>query len=98
MVRIIIPYHLQTLASCDKEIALAVEEPVSVRAVVRALEARYPMLSGTIIDHHTGERRPKVRFFACAEDVSLNSLDAELPVAIATGEEALMVVGAISGG
>lgn len=98
MVRIALPFHLQTLAQCDKEVQVEVEGPVSVLTAIRALEARYPMLSGAIIDHYTGERRPKVRFFACAEDVSLRPLNTELPPAVAAGQEPLMVVGAISGG
>ena len=98
MVRIALPYHLQVLARCDSEVQIAVPAPVSVLSAIRALEARYPMLKGTIIDHHTGQRRPRLRFFACARDVSLQPLDSELPAAIANGEASLLVVGAISGG
>ena len=98
MVRIVLPFHLQTLAQCDAEVTVAVSGPVSVLSAIRALERQYPMLSGTIIDHYTEQRRPKVRFFACARDVSLDPLDTELPKAVASGEEPLMVVGAISGG
>lgn len=98
MVRIVLPFHLQTLASCEAEVEVEVTGPVSVLSAIRALEARYPMLSGAIIDHYTGERRPKVRFFACAKDVSLQALNSELPPAVATGKEPLLVVGAISGG
>ncbi len=98
MIRIMIPYHLQVLARCDSEVSVKAEEPVSVLSAIRALESRFPMLKGTIIDHHTGQRRPKIRFFACAQDVSLEPLDSQLPAAIASGEEPLMIVGAISGG
>ncbi len=98
MVRVVIPFHLQTLSSCDKEQEVSVEGAVTVRSIIHALEQRFPMLSGTIIDHYSGERRPKVRLFACGEDVSLDSLDKELPKPIAAGEEPLLVVGAISGG
>lgn len=97
-VRVQIPFHLQTLAHCNKEIELAVEDAVSVASIVRALEARYPMLSGTVLDHYTGQRQPKIRFFACGEDVSLLPLETELPPDIANGNEPLMIVGAISGG
>lgn len=98
MVRVQIPFHLQTLAHCDKEVQVKVEGPVSVLSVIRALESRYPMLAGAIIDHNTGQRRPKIRFFACGEDVSLESLDRQLPEKVATGHDPLMVIGAISGG
>lgn len=98
MVRVQIPFHLQTLAHCDKEVQVDVAGPVSVLSAVRALEARYPMLAGAIIDHNTGQRRPKVRFFACNEDVSLAPLDTQLPDEIAKGCEPLLVIGAISGG
>jgi len=97
-VRIQIPYHLQTLAHCDKEVVVAVDGGVSALSVVRALEARFPMLSGTILDHNSGQRQPKLRFFACGEDVSLLPLDTELPPAIGSGAEPLMIIGAISGG
>ncbi len=93
-----IPFHLQTLAHCDKEVELQVKGRVSVLSIVRALESRYPMLAGTIIDHHSGKRQPKVRFYADGEDVSLQALDSELPQAIGLGRQALIVIGAISGG
>ena len=92
-----IPFHLQTLAHCDKEVELQVKGRVSVLSIVRALESRYPMLAGTIIDHHSGKRQPKVRFYADGEDVSLQALDSELQ-AIGLGRQALIVIGAISGG
>ncbi|MEQ8315233.1 MAG: MoaD/ThiS family protein [Gammaproteobacteria bacterium] len=97
-VRITLPFHLQTLASCGQEVEVEVQGTVSVLTVIRALEAKFPMLKGTIIDHYSNQRRPKVRFFACSKDVSLQALDTELPAAVASGEEPLMVVGAISGG
>ena len=98
MVRITLPFHLQTLANCGQEVEVDIQEKVSVLSAIRALEAKFPMLSGTIIDHYSKQRRPKVRFFACAKDVSLQALHSELPPAVATGKEPLLVVGAISGG
>jgi len=98
MVRVQLPFHLQTLAHCDREVEVAVNGPVSVLSAVRALEARFPMLKGAIIDHHTGQRRPKVRFFACAEDVSLQPLETRLDARVASGAEPLIIIGAISGG
>lgn len=97
-IRVQIPFHLQTLAQCEREVTVNVVEPVSVGSAVRALEARYPMLSGTVIDHYTGQRQPKVRFFACGEDVSLLPLDTPLAEGVVEGREPLMIVGAISGG
>ncbi len=97
-VRVILPFHLQTLAGCAPEVKVEVDGSVSVLSTVRALEQKYPTLRGAIIDLYTGERRPKVRFFACAEDVSLLPLNSELPQEIGLGKEPLMVVGAISGG
>ena len=97
-VRVRIPFHLQTLAQCANEVTVQADEPVSVVSVVRALEARYPMLSGTVIDHYKNQRQPKVRFFACGEDVSLRALDTPLDAAVGEGTEPLMIVGAISGG
>ena len=97
-IRVVLPYHLRTLAKVDKETTLSVSEPVTMRAVLDALEARYPMLRGTIRDQVTQERRPFLRFFACEEDISLNSPDAALPEAIATGAEPLLIIGAIAGG
>jgi molybdopterin synthase sulfur carrier subunit len=98
MIRVVLPYHLRTLAGIDGEVELVVEPPVSTRAILDALEARYPMLRGTIRDHATGRRRPLVRFFACAEDVTHDSPDAPLPEPIATGREPFHVIGAIAGG
>ncbi len=98
MIRVILPAHLRTLARLDGEVALPVEGPVTRRAVLDALEARYPMLRGTICDQVTQQRRPFVRFFACQRDLSHESPDAPLPEAIATGAEPFLIVGAMAGG
>jgi sulfur-carrier protein len=98
MIRVILPPHLRTLAHVSAEVKLAVEGPVTQRSVLDALEARYPMLRGTIRDQVTGQRRPMLRFFACEEDLSLEPPDAPLPDAVASGAEALWIVGAIAGG
>jgi sulfur-carrier protein len=98
MIRVVLPAHLRTLARLDGEAQLQVEGPVTQRSVLDALEARYPMLRGTVRDHVTQRRRPFVRFFACEEDLSHEPLDAPLPDPIATGAEPFMVVGAIAGG
>lgn len=97
-VQVVLPYQLQNLAGIDREVELDVRAPVTPRAILEALEACYPMLRGAIIDHATGERRPRLRFFACQEDVSHDSLDSPLPEAVARGEEAFVIIGAISGG
>ena len=98
MIRVVLPTHLRKLARVDGEVTLEVEGPVTQRAVLDALEARYPMLRGTIRDHVTQRRRPFVRFFACEEDLSHESPDASLPDAVATGAEPFLVVGAMAGG
>jgi hypothetical protein len=98
MIRVILPYHLRTLARIDGEVQLEVASPITLRSVLDALEARYPMLRGTIRDHVTLQRRPFIRFFACQEDLSHESADAPLPDAVASGAEALFVIGAIAGG
>jgi sulfur-carrier protein len=98
MIRVILPYHLRTLAQVGAEVQLEVEGPVTSRSILDALEARYPMLCGTIRDHVTKERRPLLRFFACDEDRSLEPPDAPLPAAIASGAEPFFIVGAIAGG
>jgi hypothetical protein len=98
MIRVILPPHLRTLARVGMEVALEVEGPVTQRSVLDALEARYPVLRGTIRDHVTHERRPFLRFFACQEDLSHESPDAPLPAAVARGEEPYTVLGAIAGG
>jgi hypothetical protein len=98
MIRVELPAHLRTLASIKGEVTLDVAEPVTQRSVLDALEAKYPMLQGTIRDHVTLERRAFLRFFACAEDLSHESPDALLPEAVAMGKEPLLVVGAVAGG
>ena len=98
MIRVYLPAHLRMLARLNGEVELTVEGPVTQRSVLDALEARYPMLRGTIRDHVTQQRRPFVRFFACADDLSHESPDAPLPDAVATGAEPYMIVGAIAGG
>lgn len=96
MIRVVLPAHLCTLAKCDKEIH--VDADATQRAVIDALEGRYPALRGTLRDPNTGSRRAFVRFFACEEDLSHESPDAPLPDAVATGTEPLLVIGAMAGG
>jgi molybdopterin synthase sulfur carrier subunit len=98
MIRLILPPHLRTLAQVRGDVELDVEHPVTQRSVLDALEARYPMLRGTIRDHVTQQRRPFLRFFACEEDLSHESPDAPLPDAVVSGKEPLIVIGAIAGG
>ena len=98
MIRVELPAHLRTLAHVEGDVQLEVEGQVTVRSVLDALEARYPMLRGTIRDHVTQERRPFLRFFACQEDLSHESPDAPLPEPVASGAEPFMIIGAIAGG
>ncbi len=98
MVRIILPYHLKMLAKIIGEVELDVAAPVTLRAVLDALESHYPMLCGTIRDQTTGVRRPMLRFFACEQDFSNEPPNAQLPAEIAAGTEPLLIVGAIAGG
>ena len=98
MIRVVLPYHLRMLAKVGAEVTLTVEGQATQRSVLDALEARYPMLRGTIRDHVTGQRRPMLRFFACEEDLSHEPPDTPLPDAVASGKEAFWVVGAIAGG
>jgi hypothetical protein len=98
MIRIMLPQHLRTLAHLGIEIQLEVHAPITQRSVLDALEARYPMLRGTIRDHATQQRRPFLRFFACEEDLSFELPDAPLPAAVASGTEPLVIIGAIAGG
>lgn len=98
MIRVVVPAHLKNLARVPGEIELAVDAPVTMGSVLDALEKRYPMLRGTIRDHVTKARRPFIRFFACEEDISLDSPDTPLPEAIATGAEPFLIIGAIAGG
>jgi hypothetical protein len=97
-VKVALPAHLRTLARVDGPVELDVEGSATQRAILDALEARYPMLRGTIRDHVTKQRRPFVRFFACGQDLSHDSIDAVLPDAIATGVEPFLVIGAMAGG
>jgi sulfur-carrier protein len=97
-IRVVLPQHLRTLANTSAEVTLQVPAPVTVRRVLDALEARYPMLGGTIREHGTGQRRAFMRIFACEEDWSHESMDAELPAGVAEGKEPLLIIGAIAGG
>jgi hypothetical protein len=98
MIRVVLPYHLRTLAQVDGDVELEVEGPVTQRSVLDALEARYPVLRGTIRDQATHRRRPFLRFFACKQDLSHEPPDALLPDAVASGAEPFLVIGAIAGG
>ena len=98
MIRVELPYHLRNLAKVSGEVRLEVEGTPTLRSVLDALEARYPMLRGTIRDHESGQRRPFLRFYACEEDLSHESPDTLLPAAVVSGAEPLLVVGAIAGG
>jgi len=98
MIRVILPHHLRTLAQVSAEVELSVEGAATQRSVLDALEARYPMLLGTIRDQSTQQRRAFLRIFACQEDLSHDSVDVPLPAAVARGDEPLMIVGAIAGG
>ncbi len=98
MIRVALPYQLQVLASCDREVSIDVDGPITQRAVLDALENCYPMLKGTIREHVTLKRRPRVRFFAAGEDVTHDPPDARLPKSIAAGDEPFRIVGAVSGG
>jgi len=98
MIRVILPPHLRKLANVSGDVELEITGPVTQRSVLDALEARYPMLRGTIRDHVTQQRRPFLRFFACEQDLSHESPDAPLPYAVASGAEPFIVLGAIAGG
>jgi len=98
MIRVWLPAHLRTLARVGGEVEVEVAAPVTIRTILDALEARYPMLQGTLRDHVTQQRRPYVRFFACEQDLSHDSVDTPLPEAIASGAEPFLIVGAIAGG
>ena len=97
-IRVVLPAHLRTLVGVDAEVVVNVAEPTTVGSVLDALEARYPVLCGTIRDHVTLERRPFLRFFACEEDLSLDPPDTPLPAAVVSGAELFYVIGAIAGG
>ncbi|HKM66075.1 MAG TPA: MoaD/ThiS family protein [Candidatus Acidoferrum sp.] len=98
MIRVELPAHLRTLAHVGGEVRLEIVGPVTQRSILDALESRYPMLRGTIRDHDSLQRRPFLRFFACAEDFSNESPDAPLPLEIASGAEPFLIIGAIAGG
>jgi len=98
VIRVVLPAHLKVLARVSSEVTLDLTGPVTQRAVLDALEARYPMLAGTIRDHDTQRRRPFVRLYACEEDLSHDPPDAPLPARVASGDEPLLVVGAMAGG
>ena len=98
MIRVVLPAHLRTLARVNGEVQIDVMAPVTQRAILDAPEARYPMLQGTIRDHVTQQRRAFVRFFACEQDLSHESLDTPVPDTVATGEEPFLIVGAMAGG
>jgi hypothetical protein len=97
-IRVVLPQHLRTLAGTGAEVDLEVSAPITIRRVLDALEARYPALRGTIREYGTGQRRAFLRFFACEEDWSHESVDAELPKAVTEGREPLLIIGAIAGG
>jgi hypothetical protein len=98
VIRVILPFHLRTLAHIDREVELEVEGVATQQSVLDALEARFPVLRGTIRDHATHKRRPFIRFFACKQDLSHEPPDSPLPDAVATGAEPFVVLGAIAGG
>ena len=98
MIRVKIPHHLSVLAQVGTEVELDIYGPVTLNAVLDALEARYPVLRGTIRDHVTGQRRPFLRFFASGQDISLESMDTILPETVVSGMEPLLIIGAIAGG
>jgi len=98
MIRVVLPFHLRTLAQVGAEVQLDIAGPITQRAILDALEARYPVLCGTMRDHVTLKRRPFIRFFACSEDLSHESPDAPLPDTVASGAEPFLVIGAIAGG
>jgi len=98
MIRVVLPFHLRKLAGVESEVQIEVAAPVTIRAVIDALEAKYPAITGTIRDHGTLKRRPFIRFFACKEDLSLEPTDTLLPADVLNGKEPFMVVGAMAGG
>lgn len=98
MIRVVLPVHLRTLARLEGEARVEVSGPVTLRAVLEALEGAYPVLRGSVRDHVTLQRRPFVRFFACEQDISLEPPDTPLPGAVATGAEPLLIIGALAGG
>lgn len=97
-IRIVLPFHLRNLARVESEVQMEITAPVSIRAVLDALEAKYPMLRGTIRDHGTLKRRPFIRYFACKEDLSLEPPETILPEEVMNGSEPFLIVGAMAGG
>jgi hypothetical protein len=98
MIKVTLPFHLQRLAHTEPDVQIEVPGPITQRAVIEALEQRYPTLRGVIVDLHNGKRRPLLRFFACQQDISHEGLDSLLPAAVIEGREDFLIVGAISGG
>ena len=98
MVRVALPYHLRNLAGVSGDVEVEVSAPVTIRAVLDAIELKYPMLRGTIREYETLNRRPFLRYFACGEDWSLEPVERELPAAVAEGRETFIVLGSIAGG
>ena len=98
MIRVALPFHLQTLAGCNPEVELEVDGKVTQQSVLEALETRFPMLRGTVREHATLQRRPRVRFYADGRDISFDPVDRELPDAVVRGDKPFMIVGAMSGG
>jgi len=98
MIRVQLPYHLQTLARVGREVKLPIESAATLSSVIDALETQYPMLRGTVRDYVTGQRREFIRFFACGQDMSLDALNTPLPDAVMTGSEPFRIVGAMAGG
>ena len=98
MIRVVLPFHLRTLARVEGELSLALEAPVTIGSVLDAIEAAHPALRGTIRDHVTQQRRPFVRFYACQEDLSLEPPDTRLPEAVVAGVEPFLIIGAMAGG
>ena len=98
MIRVLLPFHLRTLARTDGEVRIEVAAPITIRAVLEEIETRFPALRGTIRDHGTLQRRPFIRFFACKEDMSLDPPDTPLPAEVIDGAEPFMIIGAMAGG
>ncbi len=98
LISVVLPHHLRTLSGVGAELQLEVEPPVTQRAVIDAIEERFPMLCGTIRDRTSGQRRPLLRFFACQQDISLDPPDTELPDAVVNGTEPFLIIGSVAGG
>ncbi len=98
MIRVILPYHLRTLAQCDAELGVSIEPPLTAFALIEALERKYPSLRGAILEHGSRQRRARIRFFTCKEDISHDAMDKPLHDDVLAGREPFIIVGAISGG